>query len=183
MDKETSARLAAAAKTGDNAAFAALYEGCYKSLFKAAYYILGNRHDAEDVVMDTVADAYVGIGKLRADDAFEGWIFRILYNKARRRRGTLLYTATAELTEALESPGLDKEMAAERADLTAALFALSPQERTIVVLATVCGYSSAEVARITGLNANTVRSKQMRALAKLRKTLGSKGGEDNAYGG
>ena len=183
MDKETTSRLAAAAKQGDAAAFAALYENCYKSLYKAAYYMLGNRHDAEDVVMDTVADAFAGISKLREDDAFEGWIFRILYNKARRRRGTLLYTTAAELSEDLEADDPRAAFTAERADLGAALFTLTKEERTIVVLATVCGYASGEIAAITGLNANTVRSKQMRALAKLRKQLEGKGRGDSAYGG
>ena len=171
MEKDEMLRLVAAAKKKDKSAFAELYEGYYKALFKAAYYILGNRHDAEDTVMDTVIDAYSSIDKLRSDEAFDGWLFKILYNKARRKRGTLIYTATAELNEETEAGGGDYDSISENADLMNALFTLTKEERTIIVLSIVGGYSSLEIAKITGLNANTVRSKQMRGLAKLREIL------------
>ncbi|MEA4912566.1 MAG: RNA polymerase sigma factor [Oscillospiraceae bacterium] len=182
MDKETSARLAAAAKQGDASAFAALYENCYKSLYKAAFYMLGNRQDAEDVVMDAVADAFASIRQLRTEDAFSAWMFRIVFNKARRRRGAFL-RAELPLDEALEAQDADASLCAERADLAAALAALTKTERAAVVLGTVCGYSSAEVAEILHMNANTVRSKQMRALAKMRALLTKKGKGDEGYGG
>ncbi len=171
MEKDEMLRLVSAAKKQDKEAFAKLYEGYYKALFKAAYYILGNRHDAEDTVMDTVIDAYGSIDKLRNDEAFDGWIFKILYNKARRKRGTLIYTAAAELNEDTAADSSDFDCVSENADLMNALFTLSGEERTIIVLSVVGGYSSPEIAKITSLNANTVRSKQMRALSKLRTIL------------
>lgn len=163
-------RLVQAAKEGDTAAFTALYEAYYRSLYKAAYYILGNAHDAEDTVMETVADAFASLAALRADDAFDGWLFRILYNKARRKRGVLHFRAAAELDENL-SDGGSVEQVGERADLMAALDTLSREERAIVVLTVAEGYTSQQVGGMLGLNPNTVRSKQMRALKKLRAKL------------
>ena len=43
--------------------------------------MLGNPADAEDVVSDAVTDAWMTIGKLRSEEAFDGWVFRILSNK------------------------------------------------------------------------------------------------------
>lgn len=168
MEKDKLRALVPAAQAGDDDAFSQLYAGCYKSLYKTAYYLLGNAADAEDTVMETVADAYAGIAKLRVPEAFEGWIYKILYNKARRKRGVLLYKVTVELPETLEGPSTSAETIGDNTDLVRALQTLSQQERAIVVLSVCEGYTSAEIAQVLSLNANTVRSKQMRALAKLR---------------
>lgn len=168
MDKEKLKELVTAAQNHDDDAFGQLYTSYYKSLYRTAYYLLGNAADAEDTVMDTVTDAYTGIGKLRVAEAFEGWIYKILYNKARRKRGIKVYKATVELPETLEGSSLSAESIGDNADLMRALDTLSEQERSIVVLSVCEGYTSAEIGQIMALNANTVRSKQMRALAKMR---------------
>lgn len=170
MEKEKRTALVERARHHDADAFAALYSGYYKALYKTAYYILGNAQDAEDTVMETVADAFAGIGQLRVADAFEGWLFRILYNKSRRKRGVAVYKATLELNEEIEADDRHGD-ATENIDLLRALETLTREERTIVVLAVCEGYSSQDIGRVMRLNANTVRSKQMRALAKMRTIL------------
>ena len=47
----------------------------------------------------------------------------------------------------------------------------TPMDREIVLLGVLGGYESAEIAQILGMNANTVRSRRMRTLAKLREML------------
>ena len=84
MEKNELQQLVQKAQNQDSDAFAQLYSQYYKQLYKTAYYILGNAQDAEDTVMETVADAFTSISKLRAVEAFEGWIYKILYNKSRR---------------------------------------------------------------------------------------------------
>ncbi|MDO4566644.1 MAG: RNA polymerase sigma factor [Oscillospiraceae bacterium] len=129
---------------------------------------MGTVEDAEDVVMETVADAFAGIGALRSPEAFEGWIFKILYNKSRRRRGAVYYGATQELPENAEAAAADEAAITDNIDLMRALSSLSKEERGVIVLSVCEGYSSQEVGEIMSLNPNTVRSKQMRALAKMR---------------
>ncbi len=177
LEKDRMRELVLAAQKQDAAAFSELYRNIYRSLYKTAFYFIGNAHDAEDVVMDTVADAYAAIGKLRVPEAFEGWIYRILYNKSRRKRGYNAYRAPGELPETLEADVVAAGTLDENSDLMAALAQLSGEERSIVVLSVCSGYSSAEVGLIMNLNPNTVRSKQMRALAKLRTIMtAEKGG-------
>ena len=77
MDPELCRR----AKEGDADAFASLYETVSSKLYSTAFYMLGRKEDAEDVVMETVTDAFSEIRSLREPAAFEGWIFRILMNK------------------------------------------------------------------------------------------------------
>jgi RNA polymerase sigma-70 factor (ECF subfamily) len=171
MEKDRLRQLAAAAQQGNTDAFSELYTGMYKSLYKTAYYLIGNAQDAEDTVMDTVADAYASIGKLRVAEAFEGWVYKILYNKARRKRGLIAYTATTELPETLEGNDPTAAAIGDHTDLLRALDTLSKEERAIVVLSVCEGYNSNEIGAVMSINSNTVRSKQMRALAKLRVQL------------
>ncbi len=168
MEKDRLAALVAAAQSRDADAFAALYAYYNKSLYKTAYYLIGTVEDAEDTVMETVTDAFESIAKLRSPEAFEGWIFKILYNKARRRRGAVYYRATSEIPETLPADVEDEGIITDNLDLMRALGSLSTEERSIVVLGVCEGYTSQEIGDIMSLNPNTVRSKQMRALAKLR---------------
>lgn len=173
VGKHVDEALVKKARLGDREAFSQLYADMSKALYKTAYCILGNASDAEDVVMDTVADAFFGISKLRDAAAFEGWIYRILYNKARRLRGVAIFKGAGELSMDLPDPDSDDGRSSELIDLKTALGRLTLEERTIVVMSVCHGYTSAEISEMTGINANTVRSKQSRALAKMREYINS----------
>ncbi len=177
MGKRVDDAVVERARGGDAEAFTELYAAMAQPLFKTACYIIGNPSDAEDVVMDTIADAFAGISKLRECAAFEGWIYKILYNKAKRKKGITLWRGETELTDDLpESNGVDF---IENADLKTALALLSLEERTILILSVCFGYSSLEISDVMSLNANTVRSKQSRALAKMEKYMQINEGRGN----
>ena len=63
MEKELD--LVRQAKAGDVSAFAKLYEQVYEDMYRYAFYMLQHIQDAQDVVSDTVADAFASIRKLR----------------------------------------------------------------------------------------------------------------------
>ena len=168
LGKHVDDALVERARSGDAEAFSQLYAAIAGPLYKTATYILGSAAEAEDVVMDTIADAYAGIAKLREPAAFEGWIYKILYNKARRRRGIILWRGETELNEGLAADTVD---VAENADLKEALGRLTLEEQTIVVMAVCSGYTSMEIAKVLSINPATVRSKQSRAMAKMRRYL------------
>lgn len=165
----------ALAKQGDRAAFGQLYDAVAGDLYRMALYTLGNPHDAEDAVSETFLEAYKGIGNLREADAFRAWIFRILSFRCKRRvsqyilhRGEIdldSYFETAE--EAMQEDG------ALRAELTEALGRLTAEEREIVLLSVLEGYTMREIAEILGLPQGTVSSKLHRTLKKMRIQLES----------
>ena len=67
---------------GDREAFDALYE-CYKDqAFRTAWFLAGNRADAEDIVQDTFVKVYVNIGQLKNAEGFKSWFYRILTRTA-----------------------------------------------------------------------------------------------------
>ena len=86
------------AKRGDTAAFAKLYGTIYKRLYQFALYTLGNTQDAEDVVSAAVMEAFENIGKLRKEDAFSAWMYRIVANMCKQKMREY-YQRGEELTE------------------------------------------------------------------------------------
>ena len=59
----------------------------------------------------------------------------------------------------------------EKAELNMALSSLSEEEKEIVLLSFACGYKSEEIGKILSVKSSTVRSKQSRALIKMRTYL------------
>lgn len=151
------------AKLGDAGAFAQLYREVYQDLYRFALYTLRNSHDAEDAVSEAVTDGWAQIGSLRKETSFRCWMFKILSNKCRQRLKKYL-DKTQELPEDLlaASEDLDQSM-----DVRAAFFRLEEQDRFILSLHIFGGYSSREIGEILGINDNTVRSRQKRALEKM----------------
>ncbi len=156
------------AKEGDREAFAHLYTDVSRKLYSTAFYLLGRKEDAEDIVMDTITDAYKSIKQLRDESAFERWIMRILVNKAKKRRGFYI-DEPLELDEDITSVSdIDSE---EKIVLWKAMNMISDTEREILILGIVDGYKSEEISKIMNINTNTVRSKRKRALEKIRTIL------------
>ena len=156
------------AKEGNAYAFARLYEMIYQDLYRFALYTLKNSHDAEDIVSDTVVDAFRQIHSLQHPEAFRAWMFRILTNKCKMKLKSYI-DKTSELPAELADSAPDLS---EQADVRKAFFALDPEDRLILSMNLFAGYSSREIGELIGLNDNTVRSRQSRALKKMQKQLG-----------
>ncbi len=175
------------AKAGDADAFCQIYDQYKDRLYRYAFYRLGNRQDAEDAVSECVLSAYRQLGQLRDVAAFPAWIFRILSGicakmiaKQVERRKTVPFDAADERTgpSGLEAGWQERaavpdhaDAIALRLDLMQALEQLAADEKEIVLLALVAGFSSKEIAQMMGSRPGTVRSKQTRSLSKMRAFL------------
>ena len=157
------------AKRGDAAAFACLYQQIYADLYRFALYTLKNKNDAEDVVSETVVDAFASIRKLRQEEKFKGWIFCILYNKCKDKLREYA-KKDAELPEDYKEVATEEKVE-DGAVMRALFFELGEEDRLIISMHLFAGYTSKEIAKILGLNENTVRSKESRALKKLAREL------------
>ena len=167
------------AKRGDAEAFGELYKDIYKQLYKFAYYMLKNAEDAEDVVSETVMDAFSSIKKLKKEEAFSSWIFQILSNKCKRKMKEYYQKRNEDTEEQLESLTYGdsdgkadwSQMKEEYFDVKECFLKLEKEERLIVGMHVFFGYKTREIAEILQMNENTVRSKESRAIHKLEKEL------------
>lgn len=158
------------AKGGDREAFGRLYESVALDLYKMALYTLGNREDAEDIVSETFIEAYKGIAGLRDIESFKPWITRILSIRCKRRIGGYIRTrGQITLDDYIEEGQPGNE--GIRAELLDAMGKLTAQERELIVLAAIHGYTMREIADIKQMPQGTVSSKLHRTYAKLRNML------------
>lgn len=175
FSREELEQLVERARQGDAAAFSQIYEHWQGELYKYALYILGNRYDAEDVVSECFIEAFRGLKNLREPAAFKGWIFKILSIRCKRRIGEFIRARnTLNVDDFLllpsDSPALD-ETSVENVQLLKALEEIKPDERMILILSVVHGYTTKEIAAILGRPHGTVSARLHRTYGKLRNLM------------
>ncbi|WP_298806254.1 RNA polymerase sigma factor SigE [uncultured Pseudokineococcus sp.] len=147
-------------------------------VFRLAYRLTGNRHDAEDLTQEVFVRVFRSLSSY-TPGTFEGWLHRIttnLFLDQVRRRQRIRFDALADDADD-RLPGSDPgpERAFEHGnldrDVQAALLELSPDFRAAVVLCDIEGLSYEEIARALGVKIGTVRSRIHRARAQLRASL------------
>lgn len=158
------------ARKGDVKAFSELYARIHVELYKFALYTLKHPQDAEDAVSEAVAAAYENIAKLHKEEAFRGWIFKILSNQCKKHFRETVYSD--ELKPDL--PAREKDYAQSH-DVREAFRVLNEDERMIIAFSVFGGYLSGEIGGMMDMNPATVRSKKTRALDKMRSVLEQKG--------
>lgn len=169
------ANLVETARQGDKDSFAQVYDSIAPDLYKVALYTLGNAHDAEDVVSETFIEAYKGITRLRDIGSFKPWMLKILSVRCRRKVAEYVKgRSTFDIEQFMTTLSEEKDVSAdvsEQVTVVGALARLNVQERQIVVLSVLQGYTTKEIAAFLGSPQGTVSSKLHRALAKLRRML------------
>jgi RNA polymerase sigma-70 factor (ECF subfamily) len=171
------------AKKGDLAAFNRLVMAYQGTAFNVAYRILGNADLAEDACQEAFLSAFTGIAKFRGG-SFKSWILRIVTNACYdllRYRGRRPANSLEEVAENPDySPRLVNgrerpEEYALRKELNhvmqQGLDHLPPDQRTVLALSDVQGFSYQEIAEITGVSLGTVKSRLARARHKMRDYL------------
>lgn len=141
-------------------------------MYRFAYYTLGNQQDAEDVISETVLDAYKGIRTLKKPEKFKAWIFQILSTKCKRQ--IAVYVSNREhLRDESETEQFiqDDYPYAEHLDVRKAFSKLNETEKMIISLMVFAGYNSRETAKILNSQEGTIRSTKSRALSKMSQYL------------
>jgi len=155
-------------------------------VFSVIRGILRNSNDVDDVAQQVFAKVYFALDKFNFQSAVGTWIYKIAVNecydhlrKQKVRKADLLADLSEEEAARVENldvmgqagrAGLERQV--ELRDLAAKLLGrVSPQERILLVLKEVEGYSIHEVAQILGMNENTAKVKLFRARQALLRAL------------
>lgn len=187
MQHDAAADLLDRARRGDGRAFEDLARTVEAPLYRHVLRILGTGADSEDVVQDAMISAWRSIASFEGG-SFRAWIFRIATNRAidvvrqRRRRGELPLEppedAEVEWAEPVAGGPEPAELASQAEALALveeALAALPPEQRAVLVLRDVEGFSYEEIAQITTAEVGTVKSRIHRGRLAVRNALVAKG--------
>lgn len=163
--------LVVRAREGDIDAFEALVDRYETKLLRFCMRTLGDRQDAEDVVQDTLVQAWKSMSALTEPAAFGTWIYRLASNKCTdllRRRMARPSDAQDPDDMSIHADGrasVEKSVEARTAlqHFSDVLQTLSSEQRVTWVLHQMEGLSYAEVATTLGISEGSVRGRIHRA--------------------
>ncbi len=180
-------QLVERAQSGDQAAFAELYNRYFNRIFDFLARMMRNQSEAEDVAQDTFVRAYNSIGGLQSGAKFKSWIFTIARNTAlnriehSKRTRPLQYEAGEDGEIDLDVVDRDKfsspdeaVKAAETASLVwAAAAGLNPKQYSLLDLHLRQGLDSAEIADVLGVTKNNGYVMLNRLKAAVEESIGA----------
>jgi RNA polymerase sigma-70 factor (sigma-E family) len=152
--------------------FAELFRASWARLYRLALAVSGDRAAAEDDLQNAFAKVYAHWGKVRRAEHRDAYVRRMVLNEVLggRRHGFLKRErphATVEPPGVAASP---EHAVVEHDAIWAAVRALPPRQRAVVVLRYYEDLSEAEIAEALGCSRGTVKSQASAALAALRRT-------------
>jgi RNA polymerase sigma-70 factor (ECF subfamily) len=170
------------ARAGDTAAFEELVRVTSPACYALALRLVGNEHDARDVMQDAYLRAFRGLRRFRGEAGFSTWLHRITVNCAtsllsRRQKASCDHLDdfgdTAQLIEqgAEGNPESAASTADDRERLVEALGELPDPLRLVVVLRDVYDLSHRDIAKELGISQTAAKVRLHRARRRLRERL------------
>lgn len=191
--------LLAALRAGDEAAFTALVDAHHGALVRFARAIVNDAALAEEVVQDAWVALLEGVERFEGRSSLRTWLHTVVANRAKSRvirDGRMIPFSALEPAGEDESPGLDPgafrpdghwrappepwtgdgperrlQLAETRALLEAAVEALPPRYRAILLLRDVEGLDSLEACNVLGVTETNGRVLLHRARTRVRAAL------------
>ena len=135
---------------------------------------LGDEQLSDDLAQETFIKAYVNITKFKGMASFSTWLMRIAYNvfydEVRSRKQT--EDVDTSISAARQTTSVNESL---KMDIYAALALLKPDERTCITLQLIDGYPIDQIAKVTGIAENTVKSHLHRGKEKMANYLKQNG--------
>ena len=186
--------VVAAARAGDESAFAELVETYRRELQAHCYRMLGSFEDSEDLVQETFLRAWRNRASFEGRSTFRAWLYRIATNAcldALERRPRVAHSHGGaqplaevpwlqpypdELLEGVAPSEAEPEaevVAKETIELAfiAAIQLLPPKQRAVLIARDVLGWSAAESASLLDVSVAAANSALQRARATLKQHL------------
>jgi RNA polymerase sigma-70 factor (ECF subfamily) len=160
-----------------------------RQMFPAAYRLTQDRYDAEDLIQETFARAYIKFDQFAPGTNLRAWLycimFRTFYSSCRKRSRmpTEVFAADLHLASGGQAAAsqaglvLSRSAEAEALDVLGdspvmrALAGLPSQFKTVLYLSDIHGLQQSDIADIMGTPVGTVMSRLHRGRAMLRAKL------------
>lgn len=171
------------AQAGDETAFREIVERYQSKVFSIIHGIVRHRNDVEDIAQQVFAKVYLSLRSFDFRSSLITWIYKITVNECfdylrKRKVRRLVYESDLSEDEVRRventDPAVERQISADsslaqRDYVVKLLTRVSEEERMLLILKEVEGYSVEELAAKTGMNENTVKVKLFRARQKLVK--------------
>jgi len=171
------------AQAGEEAAFREIVERYQSKVFSIIHGIVRQRNDVEDIAQQVFAKVYLSIKNFDFRSSLITWIYKITVNECfdylrKRKVRKLVYESDLSEDEVRRvensEPAVDRQIPADsslaqRDYVLKLLTRVSEEERMLLMLKEVEGFSVEELAAKTGMNENTIKVKLFRARQKLVK--------------
>ena len=174
-------QLIARAQSGDEQAFAALFEAHKRRVYSLCLRMTGNVAEAEDLTQEAFLQLFRKIGTFRGESAFSTWLHRLVVNVVlmHLRKKGLQQVSLDETDTSLEEPvkrdygDEDRRLigSIDRITLARAIGKLPPGYRAVFVLHDMEGYEHNEIAGILNCSVGNSKSQLHKARMKLREAL------------
>jgi RNA polymerase sigma-70 factor (ECF subfamily) len=184
-DEPTDDALVTAATAGDENAFERLFERHRRQVARIAGRFFSQREQIEEIIQDSFTKVYFALHTYHGshEASFKAWLAQIAVNSCYdqlRRVRRRPEQALGELTET-ESHNIRSQLRAARSDIEGALISrdlalkllarLSADDRLVLTLLDVEGFSVAEIGEMTGWSISKVKVRAHRARAHLRRIM------------
>src|SRR5213595_1730815 len=157
------------AQRGSAADLESLFRHHWPRAYRAAYLVVHDSAAAEDIAQEAFLAAVRSLDRFDRRRPFGPWLHRIVVNRAIDwSRARALRAETAAVAE----PAAPDAGAGIGDELLSALAALGPEQRAVVVLRHLLGYTPGEIAALLDLPRGTVNSRLRRGLDTLRERVG-----------
>ncbi len=175
--------LVSRAQSGDDSAFQEIVQKYQSKVFSIIHGIVRQRNDVEDIAQQVFSKVYFSIRNFDYRSSLITWIYKITVNECfdyLRKKKVRKLVYESDLSEDEVRRVENTEPATDRAPRTDTALAskdyivkllakVSEEERNLLMLKEVEGYSVEELAQMTSLNENTIKVKLFRARQKLVK--------------
>lgn len=141
-----------------------------RPLTAAAYHLCGDLDAAQDIVQETLMDAYRGFASLRDHERAGGWLYAILRRKAYAHRESKKPEAELPPETPSQNPDLLEELT--RSIVVGQIGSLPQDDREILAGKYLLGLSYQELSESLGIGEGAIRVRCLRAKERLRKALG-----------
>jgi RNA polymerase sigma-70 factor (ECF subfamily) len=161
--------LVRAAQRGSAEAFAELFRRHWPRAHRAAWLVVHDATAAEDVAQEAFLAAVRSLDRFDRRRPFGPWLHRIVVNRAiDYARAREQRREVADL--GVETAAVDRSQAPGE-DLLAALAALPPDQRAVIVMRHLLGFTPGEIGSALGLPRGTVNSRLRRGLDGLQEAV------------
>ena len=170
LSRRGEAALVRAAQAGSADAVDELFRRHWAAAHRAAWLVVRDAAAAEDIAQEAFLSALRALDRFDRRRPLGPWLHRIVVNRAIDwSRARALRPETP--ADAVFEPVADERDGGFGEDVVAALAALGPEHRAVVVLRHLLGYTPGEIAAMLDLPRGTVNSRLRRALDALAVAL------------